>query len=351
MEGKVYKASLLNSYADTDIVTDTSVIPSLYEIPGLMPISAADFKGVTEHAPTAEVRQVYTIGYAVAPTVVANTKYTVIIGNTDNTREGAHLQLARINYVSPANLTGTASLDRDNLYHALAARINSNQSLYATAYPLFTITQTNTSAFAVGEIVTQAGTNATAINVSGTTGTLTLGYISGTWSTASHALTGSITGAASATAATIVVGLGLRIVDDAGYYPANGGRQGANEVVLPSFPAAWVSPSTQLVQTTAPVYSFGQGTRMQQDVPVRERTSPNLASGTWEMATNNAPVTGATYQQFVFVDTPAAYSGELGQTAGTAQRVQVLWLEKTTDGSTPVSTYAATRTAILALNP
>lgn len=353
----VFNASLLNTYASTDIVTDTSMIPNMYRILGIFPITKGTLQGITAINPTAEVRQEVTIGGAVAPVVAASSKYTIILGNTDNTREGAHLQNMPYNYISPPALTGTAATDRYNMYYRLALNINNNISNFCQAYNMITITQTNTAAFAENEIITQSVSGAVGINIktvsggaAGTTGTLTIGVISGTFTTASATLTGSVTGTASATAATITTGIGLRIIDDAGYFPANGGRTGVNTVVLPAV-SAWATPATMIVVTTTGVYSFGQGTRMAQDVPVLERTSPNLASGTWEMATNNAPVGGATYQCYKIIDTVSASSGMPGSGNNSITRTQVLWLEKTDASGTPITNYAATNTAILALNP
>lgn len=349
MEGKIFAASLLNTYvAATAIAVDTSLVPSVYRITGLQGINKGQVFTVRSIDPVAEVQQVYTIGGTVAPVVTASTSYQIRLGDNMNVESGYHQNLIPYTYVSPAVLTGTAATDRFNMYYTLAQRINRNQSNYVTAYNLITITQTNTAPFAEGEIVTQSVSGAVGINMktaagaaAGTTGTLTLGVISGTFTTASATLTGSITGTASATAATITLGLGLRIVDDAGYYPANNlNRAGVSTVILPTN-SGWATPSTMLVKTTTGAYSFGQGTRMLQDVPVLQRTDNNLASGTWEMATNNAPIAGATYQCYQIFDNSFQNFGEIGQNLSSPGRAQVLWLQKTDASGSPNAAFAA----------
>lgn len=87
------------------------------------------------------------------------------------------------------------------------------------------------------------------------------------------------------TAATLTGGAGFTLTDDAGYYPArvNGasnGRGGATAIyaITNSDGSGWTTSSNVTV-TTAAVYSFGEGSRMDDDIPVIHGYSGNLVSG------------------------------------------------------------------------
>lgn len=331
-------ASLLNSYTATPLTIDTTVNPNVYRISGLQPINKGDVVSVTTQAAVAEVNQEYTVGGAVTPTVLSSTKYQLKVGNYDSRPNGFDNNLQNITYVSPATLTGTAATDRQVMYANMAEQINNNNSTYASAYALITITQTSSVAFAENEIVTQAGTGAVGINLktvtgaaAGTTGTLTLGVISGTFDGVSHALSGSIAGVGTALAATVTTGLGLRIIDSttahtaapvADYFYPNTGRTGPNIVLMT---AGFLTPSTMLVATTAGVVSYGQARFLNAMIPVVGKDG-NLASGNWEMATNNAPTTAKAYGKITIIDRRDTMNGGLAmQTSGTT-RTQVLYL-------------------------
>lgn len=323
MEGQIQRSSLLNVYSGSDCVNSGGVLT----ITGLMAIKTASITSLIKQVSVLEVQQVVTIGSGSSPVVTAATKYQIKMGAYGGTvREGAINQLLSFGYTSPYVLSGSAATDRYNLFSALANKINNTQSAYATAYSLITITQTNVSPFAVGEIVTQSVSGATGIVVSGTTGTLTLGVISGTFTSASATLTGSISGSASATAATIVLGLGLRIVDDAGYYApytSQSFERGPNEILVTQGFA-----QTDLVVTTAGVLGVGQGTRMLANVPVRELTSGNLAQGYWSFPTNNPPLAGDHYTTYVITSTLSAFQDSLSDNAERHEVVQILYIDE-----------------------
>lgn len=342
MELSIARSSLLNAYAAADIVNSGGII----SIPGLMPLPTADYIGVTEVTNVAEVQQVVTIG-ATTPVITASTRYAFLIGNTAPRREGYQQSMKQIAKTSPAILTGVASADRYNIYNGMAYQINNITSIQARAYVVITVTQTNSVAFAVGEIVTETVSGATGINLSGTTGTLTIAVTSGTWSgiatgtSTAGTLTGSIAGVSTSTTHTTTT-IALRIVDNSDYFNAKGTRYGANAVILTDGFA-----STDLVITTAAVYQRGQGTRMLQDVPVKELLSDNLARGQGSFDVDHAPsvvpTAGLTYTLFTLV-WRRKVDGDIGaMPIADQQLVQNLWLN-TADGD-----YAATRTAILAL--
>lgn len=331
-------ASLLNSYSATPLTVDTTTTPSTYRISGLMPITKGDVVSVITQAAVTEVNQEFTVGGAVTPTVTASTKYQLKIGNTYCRVNGFQSQLQNITYVSPSTLSGTAATDRQVMYENMADQINNNNATFASAYAIITVTQTNSVAFVENEIVTENSTGATGINIktttgtaAGTTGTLTIGVISGTWTGASGTITGSIAGATTSAVHTVTNGLGLRIIDSrtaytaapvANYFYPNTWNGGPNQVLMT---AGFTIPSTMLVATTAGVVSYGQAAFLAAMVPVLGKDG-NLASGNWEMATNNAPTTAKAYGKITIIDRPNTKNGGLGnQTSGTL-RTQILYL-------------------------
>jgi len=344
MDAKVFKASLLNSYADTDIATDTSVNPNLIRIPGLFPMAVNGISSVTAESAVTETQGVWTLDGTGSVTITASTKYQIKFGNTGVIEQGYTAPFKPYGYKAPAVLTSAAT-DRYNAYSALATQINDDVDAFATAYPIVTVPYDNqTGNFAVGETVTGTA-GATGIVISdvdaGATGVLTIGMTGdyGTLFINNDVLTGSVAGVADASA-NATVGLGLRIVDDAGYYTPNTRRVGPNAAM-----ATKGFASTQMVNTTAGVVSRGQGSFLLLDVPVQELLSDNLRSGTWEMATNNAPTAGVAYTKVTLMDYPNAFDGGLSNNTTQPQRIQVLYLSES-DGS-----LANTLTALDNLNP
>lgn len=130
------------------------------------------------------------------------------------------------------------------------------------------------------------------------------------------------------TAASLLVGNGFTITDNAGYYPANinggsGGRLGASFVQLDTNAdgSGWAS-AANLTLTTAAVYSFGQGTRMAQDQPILAAYTQLLAQGTLDvlvapMASDGTYATaGQKYNAFSFSSTVrTAANSIIGQIA------------------------------------
>lgn len=350
MEAKVYRASLLNSYAAADIATDTSVNPNQIRIPGLLPMAVGTIRSVVAETAVTEISGIWTLGVAVTPTIVSSTRYQIYFGDNGNTQQALAVSWKPRGYTSPAVLSGVATygpgIDRHNAYVAITTQINTDPVAYATAYPLITVAQTNSVAFAVGEVVTETASGATGINISGTTGTLTIAVVSGTWSgiatgtSTSGTLTGSIAGASTSTTHITTAGIGLRIVDDAGYYTPNTQRVGPNSCM-----ATIGFSSSMLVNTTAGVVSRGQGNFLLLDVPVMELLTDNLRSGTWEMATNNAPIAGHAYTKVNILYTPYAFANGPGVGAQIMEAEQVLYLDEA-DGD-----LAATLSALDALNP
>ncbi len=245
----------------------------------------------------------------------------------------------------------STAIDKHNVYTQIAYRINHDTSIKATAYPLITVAQTNSVAFAEGEIVTETVSGATGINLktvsggaAGTTGTLTIGVISGTWSgiasgtSSAGTLTGSLGGASTSTTHVTVAGIGMRIKDAAGYYDIEGIRNGASSFFVTNGFLA-----SDLTITTAAVYGEGSGTKLLTYIYRKDRASDNRASGQYGFAINEAPVAGRAYSRFEIVWRPKSAKDALSDQQGTQENRQTIYADNAAAG------FAAFRTAILAL--
>ncbi len=347
MEGHISRIALLNLPVAGDI--DTTNMPGWARITGLIPMPTSDDITVTEIVAAAEVRQEVTLNAASA--ITASTKYQ-IVGRAGTLRyEGAGTKSRPYGYTSPAVLTGTAAIDEHNAYVSIAYKINHDYAMNATAYPLITVAQTNATPFAENEIVTETASGAIGINLktvagaaAGTTGTLTIGVISGTWSgiatgtSTAGTLTGSLGGASTSTTHVTVPGIGLRIKDKAGYYDIEGINGGAS-----SWNVTQGFAASDLVTTTAAVYSEGQGAELITRLYRTDRGSGNRASGQYGFAINEVPVAGRAYSRFEIVWRPKSAANALSDQMGTQENRQTIYMDNAAAG------FAATRTAILAL--
>ena len=341
MENQVSRSKLLNAPAGGDVVNSGGVI----RIKGLDPINTADFISVTKVVAAAEVVQVVTI--ALTAVVVAERKYQIKIGNTGTRREGAQNQLMPYGYTAPAILTGSAATDRHNLYVSIANKINNDPSNFSTAYPIISVDyDTQTVNYTVGAVATGGTSGATGIILAdadaGATGTLTIALMGTTLFVNNELITDSSGGSASANIPTQTLGIGLRIVDDAGYYPPYtvNSRKGANAVIL----TQGFNPSTDYTLTTAAVYSQGIGSRMTYDVPVNELTSGNLAKGFYSFPISETVDISKTYTLYVVLSRPKGVSDSVGASSvGTYEQVQNIWANDAAGG------YAAFDAAMLAL--
>lgn len=340
--------SLLNAPVAGDI--DTTNMPGWARINGLVPmVTGAGRIDITETAAVAEVKQELTLVAATA--IVASTKYQIKGGRTSTRTEGAMNQLQPFGSTSNAILVSTA-IDKHNVYVSLAYKINHALSLKVSAYPLITVAQTNTTPFAENEIVTETVSGATGINLktvagaaAGTTGTLTIGVISGTWSgiatgtATAGTLTGSLGGLSTSTAHVTVAGIGLRLIDTATYYDVEQKNGGAS-----SWFVSQGFATTDLTVTTAAVYGEGQGAELLNWIYRTEPTSGNRASGMYAFANNEVPVTGRAYQRFDIAYHPTASDSALTELTSGGEFRQRIYLYTGAGG------YAATRTALLALD-
>lgn len=355
----VSKQSLLNLPVAGDV--DTALMPGWARITGLVPMNTAYNIVVTETVAVTEVKQEVTIGGATTITVAASTKYQIKGGNTSNRVEGAQSQLKNYGYTAPAVLSGSASVDRQNLFAALAYKIMHDTSSNCWAFPLITVAQTNTTAFTEGEIVTETVSGATGVNVktktgaaAGTTGTLTIGVLSGTWSgiatgTATagtlvgsgvNYYTGALTtpGLSTSTAHVTVGGIGLVIIDKPTYFDVEYKRFGKSTwMVTQTFIAA------DMVTTIAAVYGEGQGTEMLAHIYRPDVGGINRVAGEYGFANNQVPVAGTTYSRFDVYYNPSQPASALsGQTASGVFLQRIYAYDQ-------AAGFAAFRTAILAL--
>lgn len=240
----------------TSASTDVQYSGGNLTIAGLDPINQARIIDFSQINYRAEVQQVVTIG-ATAYTPVADTTYTVEIGDSVRVDHGYTENLKRYSYTTPADITtlgATAALQREAIHLAIIAKINAIASNYVAA-------------------------------------------------------------------ATLTLGNGFTVTDDAGYYPYN--RQGMNN----RRGASLVRPcqntdgtgfaATNYVLTTAAVYEFGTGANLLNNAAVYDYMTGNLIAGEIEnpvTASGGLPVSGQKYNMFSItylkrVALPTAFNG------------------------------------------
>lgn len=357
-------ASLLNAYAAADI--DVSTFPGFVKIPGLPAIPLLSYSGFTKTIGVAEVVQVRTIGVAPSaiPVIAAGTQYQIKIGNDGLRSIGAQNALRPVGATAPDTLSGNAPYDRQLIYQDIANKINSDASFFMTAYPVITVAYVISVGTAlVGDIVTETATGATGIVLSLNAGVtlLTVAVLPGpAWSglvTGTSVIT-TITSSStlvstSATHAT-VAGFGLRLVDDAGYYSPEfkRNRLGANTILLTKgfVPmATYISNTPDALHTINAVYAHGVPSDMLTQIPVQNSTDTNLAQGTVNFPTNNAPIASTTvfYTKWEIRVKPLVSNYAAGDSASRFYTTYDLWLRESGAGTD----YANTVNAIAALTP
>ncbi len=215
---KTVKKSVL---LKTSTISDVQSSGGWLTITGCYPVKKSNILDFRQIKSKVEVVQVVKVGYS-GYTPTADTEYTIEINGFNVKREG-YTGLKKVySYVTPSVLTNigaTAALQREFIHLNLVAKINADQAQ----------------------------------------------------------------GAVPVTAASLLTGTGITLTDDAGYYPANpsNGRQGASVIrlITNADGSGWLNNSLENIVTTAAVYSFGQGARMLQDMPVLYAYTQNLSSG------------------------------------------------------------------------
>jgi len=179
-----------------------------------------DFKQIKQRAEVVRVSTV-TVVAATAPTV--NTTYTISIKDPNRRSEGYTGYSRRYAFTTPPVLTtmgATAALQNEYITLRLVAAINEDSSNFVSA-------------------------------------------------------------------TSLLLGTGFTITDDAGYYPArlnggSGGRKGTSSIVAVTNADGTGYVQSQIADTTSAVYSFGNGARMLQDMPVLHAYSGNIISGEYD---------------------------------------------------------------------
>ena len=337
METRIHRQSLLNSYAAADI--DTSSMSGYVKIPGLNPIPTAGIKNVIKTVSTAERQQFVTI---TMPTIVLSTRYAVR-GHELQAQgmDKEYNKLKSFAYTSPATLSGTALTDKVNVAWVIGWKIMQVAKagkLHVKAGPVATFTNATVAyAGAVGDIIVGVTSGAKAIVAKVNSGTEKLVImLTNLDFTDTETITVNGAAATGTTCATNVYTGNLGILDDAGYFPAKGHRKGAT---------SWAAGDniTTVTVTSAATYSFGIGTRLLDDVPVLERSTPNLNSGLWNFATNNLPVSGYAYAQYIIVYDVDAQVDSMTSAGSKIENAQAVWLYES-EGD-----FGATDAALLAL--
>jgi len=219
----IRKSALLLTSSQNDVQRSGRSL----NITGLDSINFNFVRDIKQIKYKAEVSQVVTVG-ASSYTPTASTLYKVEIVDVQAKREGFTGRTHVYGYLTPPVITtigSTAALQREFIHLAIIAKINAD------------------------------------------------------------------TGANHAVAASLLTGTGFTITDTAGYFPANtnggsGLRKGANQIfpVTNSDGTGFVAGDVSL--TTAAVYSFGDGTKLNADTPIVSAYFQNLVQGSLQ-----APVT------------------------------------------------------------
>jgi len=307
--------------------------------------------------PAAEVRQIVNIGADTTPEViVASTRYKIEIGNPDDKYESQRRGPAIHAYTSAAALSGNAATDRLNVYTALAAKINAYVGNNVTAHLLFHKAYTGGGTTGaetpiVGEtaLETTSGAYARIMAWTLTSGTFAGGDaagivwfapVSGTLSAVTKTWTyGSSSSTLSGTDAP-VLGQGLAIEDDAGYFISNIARVGTN----------WVGVTQGFTVSIAAiglvgVYSMGIGSTMIQLIPRYDHSKQDVISGFLEYELQNSDLFDAakTYRKYI-ITIGEGDEEAMGATAEKSETQVTLYCDKASGNLAAFDTELKTMT-------
>jgi hypothetical protein len=274
----VQESILFNSSAASDVQCSNGVLT----IAGMSGTKKSNIISMTQVKYRAEVAQVVSVG-ATSYTPTADTLYTIEIGDTNRTVNGAQEQLKRYSYRTPPVITtlgATAALQREAIHLELVDLINEDTRNYVTA-------------------------------------------------------------------ASLLLGTGISITDDAGYYPVNAqgmtNRLGASTVRPCTNPDGTGFAATNYSVTTAAVYSFGVGADLAEWAPVKDQMWGNLISGYLggvapKTAAGATATSGQKYDGFAIVSlTTASAHNQRGQFAY-VPKVQIAYVDNGTGSSTANAT-------------
>jgi len=290
------KSSGDNVHDDTtsrqwSVVVDNTADPLS---PVIGPFQYGKTKKVEVFASEAEVRQIVAIDCkSTSETIVADTRYTVMINNPGRKYESDIKGPIKHSYTSPSTLSGNAATDRKNVYEKLRDKINSyaGNDVSASLAHSFDFTlggAADSKEIVVGDELTQETSGETAIvtrislssgawgdgDAEGTIWVHSLSSEDDTLETAQDWTATSNSETITQTNATLVLGTGLVITDDAGYFLSSIDRQGYNAVML----TQGFSTATAEV-TRSPVYAKGIGSVMVQKVPQYDKSKQDVIWG------------------------------------------------------------------------
>ena len=244
---------------------------------------------VESFATVAEARQIVVIGGATIEVVAASTRYKIEIHNPEDKYESHEQPPAVHAHTSPAVLTGTAATDRFNLYTALVSKINNFAGNNVAALLLFQKAYsgggtTGNETPIVGETATETTSTATARIISWTitsgtfaggdaAGVIWMAHLTGTLSAVTKTWTyGSSSSTLSGTDAP-VLGQGIAIEDDAGYFISKLGRPGISWVAVTQ--GFTIATSTVAL---AGAYALGVGSVMAALKPVYDMSKQEIVN-------------------------------------------------------------------------
>lgn len=359
-------AASVPNHAGACIICVLNTVTPPVEI--LPPIWKDEVVSVKYLSSQAEVVQQVVVG-RLEEVVVASERYQISIGNEVQKSESGKQALWRYNYVAPATLTGTAATDRSNMYTALNTKINADARNNTTSYLIHSVAFTvgDTALLAVGEVITQATSTATAVVVAvdvtggnitagNAVGTIYLRTVTGTWQVGSLVSTGGTSSGVITTAALLTENQGLVIIDDANYYPPRPlTRRGISTIVMTDgFATATLelgiatlaAGTTGMTIGVIGLYSRGIGSRMILDVPSFTPDKVYLTEGEAPFILNAAPDAAKTYRTYLIeLNTKPSDNVLTGYTKGGLVRYELFAEEDS--GLTNVGDFNTAFTAAL----
>lgn len=307
---KMAGSALLNDPAAASV--DTTTITGKLIIGKMNPIALEHIKKIEKTPYTAEVAQVVSV---TIPTVAAATKYGIIV-MADEAKENHTIGDVNVK-ARVESLSGSADTDKINIGTKWARHINGEKNNHALAGVRITITHAS-GAFTVGEYVTGVTSGARGlVRTGGSSTTAVVDVVSGVFlgSENIYQATTGITRLASSISAYTGK---LFITDDPGYYPLNGTRKGPLTV------KAGINVVTVTVET-AGVVGFGAGADVVKRIPVLNQNDNNLASGSLEFPTNEAPVSTNNYSMYTITTLEPVDNTSISSVGGMIPKRYEVW--------------------------
>jgi len=217
-----------NVYEDTTlkqaVISSNKALNPL--IPYLPPIIQNAKNTVTSQASAAEVRRVQCLNID-DETLIASTRYSVILEQAENKFESTYSQLGIYSYTTPTTTLGSVALDRANLVSILVDKINAHAANKVTAYGIqkvaFNTGAGGTPDFGETTLESTTGTTAIVVKLELTSGAMTgagVGFLYLYSATAAAVLGETITCSGGTTVVVTATGVenqDILIIDDGSY--------------------------------------------------------------------------------------------------------------------------------------